>query len=162
MTNKLSPAFADMKTFDADISPDSDARAPSDRGGAGAEPFVPEIMQFDPLYARILRATGCATEAELAAFLHVSPAEVTEAVAHERLPAGWITRLLEEHRISPLWVWYGRGPMRFSRRLPAEDSESGVLLEGMLLQCERIYQMMQKIRDMRENDPPSVSAEDGN
>lgn len=123
-----------------------------DAGAEGA--FASEIMRFELVYGRICRAAGCSIEADLAAFLDVPPAVVAEAVLRRRLPAGWITRLLVEHHISPLWVCYGRGPMLIPKELPAGDSVSGALLEGMLHQCEGIYQMMQMIRDMRRNDAP--------
>ncbi len=138
----------------------ADAGAAAERPDAGAEgAFASEIMRFELVYGRICRAAGCATDTELAAFFGISPTVVAEAVLRERLPAGWITRLLVEHHISPLWVCYGRGPMLVPKELPAGDSISGALLEGMLHQCEGIYQMMQMIRDMRRNDAPAAPSE---
>jgi len=65
------------------------------------------LFQFQ--YGRILEATGCRTQQELAAVLDVRQSSVSDAKRRGSVPPDWLIKLLKKKRINPEWVMTGEG-----------------------------------------------------
>lgn len=67
---------------------------------------------FEPVYERLLLASGTKNDSELARILGVSPQSVNGARKRGEIPPGWIQSYAEMSHVSCDWLFFGRGPMR--------------------------------------------------
>lgn len=84
---------------------------------------------FEAQYRRILEATGCKTQVQLADFFEIRQSSISDAKRRKAIPAEWLIKLFDKKRINPDWIRTGN-----SGRLlrPAEA------LEPMPLQAAAI------------------------
>lgn len=68
---------------------------------------------FEPVYERLLLASGTKNDSELARVLGISPQSVNGARKRGEIPPGWVQSYAEISRVSCDWIFFGRGPMRF-------------------------------------------------
>lgn len=64
---------------------------------------------FEAKYRRVFEAAGCRTQAELAAFLNIRQASISDAKRRQSVPSDWIVKLYEKKRINLDWVLTGLG-----------------------------------------------------
>lgn len=64
---------------------------------------------FTSQYGRVLEATGCVTQNELAALLEVRQSSISDAKRRNSMPAAWLIKLFEKKRINPEWIRAGLG-----------------------------------------------------
>ena len=76
-------------------------------------------MSHDPMN-RLLEASKCSSQLELAEFLSVHPSAVTAGKKRKTLPAAWLVTTLKKTGINPDWIMTGSGP----RYLVPSSSES--------------------------------------
>ena len=81
--------------------------------------FLP-LSDFGSQFLRAFAAAGCGSQAELAAFLGVKQASVSNARRLKSIPSTWLMILRERKRVSPDWILSGEGPiyLEASRDLP--------------------------------------------
>lgn len=70
------------------------------------------LRRAELVLERLKRATGSRTFRELAAFLNVSPASVSNAKRQERVPADWLVAVGRDTGWSMDWLFTGLGPER--------------------------------------------------
>jgi len=71
-------------------------------------PLVPD--QFDPQYLRILALIEGATQRELAEFLGVRQAAISDAKKRRNVPAEWLLKLFDRKRVNPDYIRFGLEP----------------------------------------------------
>ena len=81
---------------------------------------------FEPVYERLLLASGTKNDSELARVLGISPQSVNGARKRGEIPPGWVQAYAEISRVSCDWIFFGRGPMRF----PEDVKEDPVIPSG--------------------------------
>ena len=59
---------------------------------------------FESQYKRILEAAECGTQAQLAKFLGITQARVSDARRRQNVPSDWLVKLFEKKRVSPEWI----------------------------------------------------------
>lgn len=69
------------------------------------------LYDFSAALGRILSATGCTTQVELADFLGVRQAFISDAARRGEIPAEWLIRRLRLRGINPEWILSGQGRM---------------------------------------------------
>ena len=70
------------------------------------------LRRAEHVLDRLKRATGSRTFRELAAFLNVSPASVSNAKREQRVPADWLVAVGRDTGWSMDWLYTGLGPER--------------------------------------------------
>lgn len=70
------------------------------------------LRRAEHVLERLKRATGARTFRELAAFLNVSPASVSNAKRQQRVPADWLVAVGRDTGWSMDWLYTGLGPER--------------------------------------------------
>jgi hypothetical protein len=72
--------------------------------------YLPSAQDiFDAQYERVLEATGCQTQVELANFLGVRQSSISDAKRRHSIPSKWCMTLFEKKRINPDWILGGIG-----------------------------------------------------
>lgn len=72
---------------------------------------------------RLLTASASKNDSELARALGIKPQSVNGARKRGEIPPAWIQSCAEKTGISSDWLFFGRGPMRLSDELPAQQPE---------------------------------------
>jgi len=72
---------------------------------------------------RLLKATGCKTQLELAAFLDVHPSAIAAGKKRGRLPSTWLITALRKKGVNPDWVESGLGP-QYLIPAPTESADA--------------------------------------
>lgn len=76
-------------------------------------------------FSRILAATGCRTQMELANLLGIRQSSVSEVLRRNRIPPRWLVKL-QRLGVNIDWITVGRGPQYLPRlEEPQEAAESG-------------------------------------
>ena len=65
---------------------------------------------FQTPFTRLFAATGCRTQAELAALLGITQPSVSEAKKRNTIPSRWLRKLERLHGINSEWILSGMGP----------------------------------------------------
>ncbi len=68
-----------------------------------------EFRSPDKVLERLKQAAGTTTNKGLAAFLHVSPTSISNAIKHQKIPADWLISAGLETGFSVDWLVTGRG-----------------------------------------------------
>jgi hypothetical protein len=68
-----------------------------------------DLRSPDKVLERLKQATGTATNKALAAFLHVSPTSISNALKNQKIPADWMIAVGLETGFSVDWLVTGRG-----------------------------------------------------
>lgn len=82
---------------------------------------------FEPVYERLLLASGAKNDSELARILGVSPQSVNGARKRGEIPPGWVQSYAETSCVSCDWIFFGRGPMRITEN----DKENPLAQTGL-------------------------------
>ncbi len=64
---------------------------------------------FDSQYRRLLEATGCRTQVELAEILGIRQSSISDAKRRNTIPSDWLVKVFEKKRINPDWIRMGAG-----------------------------------------------------
>ncbi|MCC8194032.1 MAG: helix-turn-helix domain containing protein [Deltaproteobacteria bacterium] len=72
--------------------------------------YAPQA-DFESQYRRILEASGCRTQVELADFLEVRQSSISDARRRKTVPSGWLAMLLVKKHVNPDWIRSGLGGM---------------------------------------------------
>lgn len=67
------------------------------------------MNSFYAQFQRVLEASGCRTQFELADFLGVRQAFISDAKRRQIIPDNWCMKLQETKGINPKWIKTGRG-----------------------------------------------------
>jgi len=73
------------------------------------------IDAFEIIYARILSATNCTTQLELAMVLEISQSSISDAKRRASIPDTWLIILFDKFRLNPDYLRYGTGIMHINR-----------------------------------------------
>ncbi|MGD9611188.1 MAG: helix-turn-helix domain-containing protein, partial [Desulfovibrionaceae bacterium] len=84
--------------------------APSDEKAATAE--------FLEVFGRLKKATGAATDTELAKILGIKQGAVSSAKRNLQIPPIWIAKVSRAFSVSADWLFYGTGPMKRGNAQP--------------------------------------------
>ncbi|MCL1939997.1 MAG: helix-turn-helix domain containing protein [Desulfovibrionaceae bacterium] len=71
----------------------------------GDTPQSDFVLQYD----RILAATGCRTQSDLARVLGIKQAAVSDVTRRKSIPTEWLLHLFEKKGINPEWIRSGAG-----------------------------------------------------
>ena len=71
--------------------------------------YVHDEHEFDALKERFYEATGSRSFADLAEFLAVSPAQISDARRRLRIPFMWFQLVFLKTNIDPAWLKDGAG-----------------------------------------------------
>ena len=74
--------------------------------------FSPD--KFDAQFQRILEATGCKTQVELADILEVRQSAISDAKRRMTIPSNWLETLHKKQGINPEWIRHGVGEKCFN------------------------------------------------
>lgn len=88
---------------------------------------------FEEIAARALQATGKRNQAELAEFLEIRPASISEAKKRGNFPSDWMIKLIQKKKISPLWLLTGEG----SRSIEIDTNLLEILIDGLEWKLEK-------------------------
>ena len=69
------------------------------------------LSDFGSQFLRVCTVAGCGSQAELASFLGVGRAAVTEAKRRKSIPSTWLMALREKKGVRPDWILSGEGPV---------------------------------------------------
>lgn len=69
----------------------------------------PALCSFEAQFARVLEATECRTQVELADFFDIRQSSISDARRRKSIPAEWRVKLFEKKRINPQWIQCGAG-----------------------------------------------------
>lgn len=89
----------------------------------------PSRADAEILLSRASEAAGCRTQFELADFLGVRRASISDAKRRGSIPSEWLLTLLRKKRINPAWVLTGEGS-RFLPERRFEDAPQSVERAG--------------------------------
>lgn len=64
---------------------------------------------FEAQYKRVLDATECRTQIELATVLEVRQSSISDAKRRNSIPSEWLVKLFEKKRVNPDWIRSGLG-----------------------------------------------------
>ena len=70
---------------------------------------------FQAQMARIMFITGMTTQCQLAKFLNITQASISDAAKRRHIPAGWLVTLVQKICLSPDWVLGGTPPVFLHR-----------------------------------------------
>jgi hypothetical protein len=73
---------------------------------------------------RLIKATGCKSQRELAAYLEVTPGYITNAVRRDKIPEAWLYKVGLRTRRRVEWLLTGQGP-EFLNEAAAEAVDFG-------------------------------------
>lgn len=89
--------------------------------------------QFQQQMARIMFITGKTTQCQLAEFLGIRQASISEAMRRGKIPATWLVTLVQTICLNPDWVLDGVSPIylhryaeQFLADMTLEDLESEI------------------------------------
>ena len=89
--------------------------------------------QFQQQMARIMFITGKTTQCQLAEFLGIKQASISEAMRRGKIPATWLVTLVQKKCLNPDWVLDGVSPIylhryaeQFLADMTLEDLESEI------------------------------------
>jgi len=91
------------------------------------------VDSFEKITARALQATGKRNQAELAEFLEIRPASISEAKKRGNFPSDWMIKLIQKKKISPLWLLTGEG----SRSIEIDTDLLEKLIDGLEWKLEK-------------------------
>ena len=83
------------------------------------------LTEVEARWDRLLTATGCRTQKELADCLDIRQSSVADAKKRGNIPADWLVKLVVQKFIHPNWIMTGEGP-RLMHPVEAED----VIVQG--------------------------------
>jgi len=97
--------------------------------GAAGSTSRYRIDGIDAILERMLDATGCRTQTELAMLLDIGKAAISDAKRRGIIPADWYLKLCRPpHLLNPCWLESGNGAMRIRSEtvseFPADYGES--------------------------------------
>jgi hypothetical protein len=88
-------------------------------------------LPVDKIITRMMNATGCKTQAELAKILGYKPSAITDAKRRKSIPKAWYFKLIKSHNLNPDWLEKGEGqkflgeqPEHSGRTEPRSKSET--------------------------------------
>ena len=70
---------------------------------------------FNSFFQRLCDVTPITSQANLAKFLGISRAAITQAKKNNSIPAKWITELSQQYNLNPDWLEKGTGPKILSQ-----------------------------------------------
>ncbi|MCP4344935.1 MAG: bacteriophage CI repressor [Desulfobacterales bacterium] len=82
-------------------------------------------MKFQEFWERIKSATDIRTQGDLASILGVRQATVSDAKKRNSVPAEWLMKLYQSHKLNPVWLAHGIGPVHIQQE--CESSEKYML-----------------------------------
>lgn len=86
---------------------------------------------FDEIYKRILFASNCQTQMELAAILEISQSSISDAKRRQSIPSDWLIKLYDKFGVNPDWLRDKKEPM-YLRGIASLDSEgTNIVLEDV-------------------------------
>lgn len=65
---------------------------------------------MDSWYSRLLEATGCSYQTELANFFDTRQSLISDAKRRDRIPADWLDFLRKTKGVRPEWILHGTPP----------------------------------------------------
>ncbi len=83
-------------------------------------------MKFQEFWERIKTATDIRTQGDLASILGVRQATVSDAKKRNSVPAEWLMKLYQSHKLNPVWLAHGIGPVHAVQQ-KCESSEKYML-----------------------------------
>lgn len=82
-------------------------------------------LTFQEQLERIKEIVAARTQFELANFLGIKQAELSDAMRREKIPSGWLIILMRVKNVHPEWVLTGKGPCFISRAQESGCYETG-------------------------------------
>ncbi len=99
---------------------------------------TPSDSDSNAILDRLLSGAGLHRDAQLAAFLGVSPQAVSQARRKRKIPEGWVVKVARECNLSMDWLMFGRGsaddPSRTAAS-PQPSTPSGAAVPDLDLLC---------------------------
>ena len=99
---------------------------------------TPSDSDSNAILDRLLSGAGRHRDAQLAAFLGVSPQAVSQARRKRKIPEGWVVKVARECNLSMDWLMFGRGsaddPSRTAAS-PQPSTPSGAAVPDLDLLC---------------------------
>lgn len=94
---------------------------------------LPADSQFQAQIARIMFITGKSTQCQLAEFLGVTQASISEAAKRRQIPPRWLVTLVQKLRLNPDWVLEAEAPVFLGRggERPLAHIPLGELMEEL-------------------------------
>ena len=59
---------------------------------------------FDEIYKRILFASNCQTQMDLASVLEISQSSISDAKRRQSIPSDWLIKLYDKFGVNPDWL----------------------------------------------------------
>lgn len=87
---------------------------------------------FDEQMERIQFATRMYTQVDLADFFGIKESGISEAQKLGKIPADWLTIILQVKGILPEWILTGNGPCHIVKPTPPEQYETGDIVQKQL------------------------------
>ena len=94
---------------------------------------LPADSHFQAQIARIMFITGKSTQCQLAEFLGVTQASISEAAKRRQIPPRWLVTLVQKLRLNPDWVLEAEAPVFLVRggERPLAHTSLGELMEEL-------------------------------
>jgi len=94
---------------------------------------LPADSHFQAQIARIMFITGKSTQCQLAEFLGVTQASISEAAKRRQIPPRWLVTLVQKLRLNPDWVLEAEAPVFLGREgeRPLAHIPLGELMEEL-------------------------------
>ena len=94
---------------------------------------LPADSQFQAQIARIMFITGKSTQCQLAEFLGVTQASISEAAKRRQIPPRWLVTLVQKLRLNPDWILEAEAPVFLGRgeERPLAHIPLGELMEEL-------------------------------
>lgn len=127
----------------------NDMRVPIDNLKERLEHIIQllDAASWESVYARILQATKCSTNKELAQWLFVTVKEVRRVVEKEKqLPYKWLINLAICGWISPSWILYGRKPRLLTNEDLSQDQDLETLEKHMNIISDALEKVLEYSR----------------
>lgn len=89
-------------------------------------------VEFLEVFGRLKKATGAATDTELARILGIKQGAVSSAKRNQQIPPVWIAKVSKAFSVSADWLFYGTGPMRRGESQLAQEpgQKPSIIPEG--------------------------------
>lgn len=86
---------------------------------------------FDEIYKRILFASNCQTQMELAAVLEISQSSISDAKRRQSIPSDWLIKLYDKFGVNPDWLRDKKEPMYLRGIANLDEQGTNIVLEDV-------------------------------
>lgn len=84
---------------------------------------------FDEIYKRILFASNCQTQMELASVLEISQSSISDAKRRQSIPSDWLIKLYDKFGVNPDWLRDKEEPMYLRGLANIDENGNGYVME---------------------------------